>query len=249
VRNGEFEDPRLVAVYDVLYPWARGDDFFCSVLDEAPGASVLDLGCGTGRLALGLTARGHRVTGIDPAAASLAVARGKPGAAAVTWIQGTSADAPTSAFDAAVLTSHVAQFLVSDGDWTATLADLRRALRPGGRLVFDSRDPRARGWQRWNPADSRQQVTLPDGSRLDTWVEVVAVDGGTTGAVVDFLHSYRFGADPEIRSDGTLRFRSEEELRGSLAGAGFEVQAIYGGWQREPVGHPDGELLVLARRG
>src|ERR1700691_3828279 len=117
MRNAEFNDPRLVMVYDAMCPWSRDDDFFASVVNETPAAGVLDLGCGTGRLALGLAASGHRVTGVDPAVASLAAARAKPGAADVTWLEGTSAVLPAAAFDVAVMTSHVAQFFVAADDW------------------------------------------------------------------------------------------------------------------------------------
>jgi hypothetical protein len=79
---------------------------------------------------------------VDPAAASLEAARRKPGADAVTWILGTWAAIPDTSYDVAVMTSHVAQFLVDDGEWTRALRDLRRSLVGGGRLVFDSRDPR-----------------------------------------------------------------------------------------------------------
>jgi len=90
MRHAEFNDPRLVAVYDAECPWSRDDDFFLSVVNETPAARVLDLGCGTGRLALGISAAGNSVTGVDSAEASLAAARVKPGADHVTWIVGTS---------------------------------------------------------------------------------------------------------------------------------------------------------------
>lgn len=108
--HAEFNDPRLVTVYDAECPWPRDDDFFLSVVSETPAARVLDLGCGTGRLALGMAAAGHTVTGVDPARASLDAARAKPGADRVTWIEGTSPVLPDASFDAAVMTSHVAQF-------------------------------------------------------------------------------------------------------------------------------------------
>jgi 2-polyprenyl-3-methyl-5-hydroxy-6-metoxy-1,4-benzoquinol methylase len=67
VRNAEFTDPCLVAVYDVECLWGPDDDFFLAEVGVEPAARVLDFGCGTGRLALALAAAGHTVTGVDPA--------------------------------------------------------------------------------------------------------------------------------------------------------------------------------------
>ena len=243
MREAEFRHPRLVAVYDAECPWSRDDDFFLAVVNETPCSRVLDLGCGTGRLALGMAAAGHTVTGVDPAGASLEAARAKTGAERVTWLEGTSPILPDGAFDAAVMTSHVAQFLVDDDAWAGTLADLRRALVPGGRLVFDTRDPRARAWERWNPVASRRRITLPDGCEVVAWTEVTAVRDGTVG----FTHHYTFSDGARLLSTATLRFRTEDQVRSSVQRAGFRVESIYGGWHREPAGSGDGELLVIAR--
>ncbi len=242
--HGEFRHPRLVAVYDAQFGWSREDDFFASFAAETPDARVLDLGCGTGRLALALAAAGHRVTGVDPAGASLLAARAKPGADRVTWVEGTSRVVPTAAFDVALMTSHVAQFLVDDEQWHGTLGDLRRALVPGGRLVFDTRDPRARAWERWNPRDSRKAVTLEDGTVVEVWTDVTAVRGD----VVGFAMHHAFRGEEELVSTATMRFRGEEEVRAAVRDAGLEVEHVYGGFTREPVGDGDGELLVVARR-
>ena len=244
MRHAEFEDPRLVEVYDATCPWSRDDDFFVSTVDES-GRSlrVLDLGCGTGRLALGLADRGHTVTGVDPARASLDAARAKPGADRVTWIEGTSAVLPRASFDAAVMTSHVAQFFVTDEEWHRVLADLHGALVPGGRLVFDTRDPADRAWERW-PEEWRRTVALPSGGTVGQSIEVADI----TGDVVSHTIRYRFDDGAELESSATLRFRPEDEVRTSLDLAGFTVEHIFGGWAREAVGRGDGELLVSARR-
>jgi SAM-dependent methyltransferase len=243
-RHAEFEEPRLVEVYDATCPWSRDDDFFVSVVEEVgPARRVLDLGCGTGRLALGLAARGHTVTGVDPASASLAAARAKPDAERVTWIEGTSSALPDAAFDVVVMTSHVAQFFVGDTELAEVLADVHRALVPGGRLTFDARDPDDRGWERWSERWDRT-VALPGGGAVAQSVEVTRVDGD----LVSHALRYRFDDGTDLVSEATLRFRPEDELRRSLVAAGFVVEAVFGGWQREPVGDGDGELLVVARR-
>ncbi|WP_088974187.1 class I SAM-dependent methyltransferase [Micromonospora coxensis] len=243
MRDAEFTDPRLVAVYDAECGWSADDDFFLAEVGAAP-LRVLDFGCGTGRLTLALAAAGHTVTGVDPARASLAAARAKPGAERVDWVEGSREVLPVGAYDVALMTSHVAQFLTDDGQWRATLAALRAALVDGGRLLFDSRDPADRRWQRWNPVDSRRHVPLPDGGTVRVWTEVTAVrDGG----LVEFCRHYRFPGGERLRSRSVLRFRDETRLRADLAAAGFRVDRVHGGWHGEAVGTGgDGELVVAA---
>ncbi|WP_407540390.1 class I SAM-dependent methyltransferase [Deinococcus radiomollis] len=243
-RDAEFNHPVLVQVYDAQCLWGREDQLFFDLAAETPGTRVLDLGCGTGRITLRLAAAGHRVTGVDPAHVSLEAARRKPGAGEVTWVEGTAADLPAAAFDLALMTSHVAQFMTGDAEWADALTALRRSLLPGGKLIFDTRDPAARDWLAWNPVDSRETVVLQDGRGADLWTEVT----GLYGELVTFVHHYRIdGEGAELRSVSTLRFRSEETLRGSLELAGFEVIQMFGGWHRQPVGQGDGEFIVVAR--
>ena len=219
----EYDHPAVAAAYDAENTWGGDDDFFLALAGETPGARVLDLGCGTGRMTVALASAGHVVTGIEPAAAMLAVARTKEGAENVTWIEGTAAAAPSEAFDLALMTSHVAQVFVEDDAWAETLRHLARALSPGGRLAFDSRDPAARAWESWTGVTSAGEGSV-------SFTSINELPGGETLAV-----------------DSTLRFRTEAELRESLEAAGFAIEAVYGGWSREPVGSGDGELIVIAR--
>lgn len=242
--HGEFRHPRLVEIYDAQCTWSREDDFFLALADERPASRVVDLGCGTGRLTVALAAAGHHVTGVDPAGASLDAARAKVAADRVTWVRGTSAVLAPATSDLVLMTSHVSQFVVDQREWTSTLADLHRTLVPGGRLVFDSRDPDHRGWERWNPVDSRHTVHLADGTPIEAWDEVTAVVDG----VVSWVMRFRDPSGEVLESHADMRFRTQDELRASLLTAGFAVEDVYGGWTREPAGSPDGELIVLARR-
>ncbi|MDL2343376.1 class I SAM-dependent methyltransferase [Deinococcus sp. MIMF12] len=241
----EYNDPRLVPLYDLQNRWGADDDFFLALANGQPGRRILDLGCGTGRLTTALARAGHRVTGVDPARASLDVAQSKPGAEAVNWIHGTAKAAPGEAFDLALMTSHVAQIFEEDAAWAEVLGHLHRALVPGGRLAFDSRDPAARGWEVWDSGDERERVTLPDGQELEAWM---TVDGVTDGRVTFTGHMQFLASGERITDRSTLRFRTEAELRQSLMAAGFAVETIYGGWHGERVGEERGELVVVARK-
>lgn len=247
VRDGEFRDPQLARFYDVACPPGPDTEFFIDTVQEHPASRVLDLGCGTGQLTVALADAGHRVTGIEPAAASLELARSRKGSESVRWLLGHVPAAPTDAFDTAIMTSHVAQFFADDDSWRAALAHLRRSLVHTGRLVFDSRDPTDRRWERWNPTETRASHQLDDGSEVDQWTETVDViarpDGGTR---VEIVHHYEFGDGTQRTSRSSLAFRPESTLRRDLDDADFDVVELYGGWAREPVGHDDGELIVVA---
>ena len=236
-------DPRLPEIYDAECVWGPDDDFYLALAAQQPARRIVDLGCGTGRLTIALAAAGHRVTGIDPNPSMLRRAQAKPGAELVTWIHGTSASIDAEAFDLALMTSHVAQVFVDDAEWGSVLADLRRGLVPGGVLTFESRDPRARGWERWTKDASHAVVELDDGRAVETWVDVTAVDADV--ATYSWVNVFPDG--DVLQGADSLRFRSEAELRSSLADAGFEIRALFGGWHGEPVGPGTGELVVVAR--
>lgn len=229
---------RASDLYDAVNRWSADDEFFLALANERPGSRVLDLGCGTGRLTVALAAAGHIVTGVDPDADALAAARAKPGAERVSFLHGTSEVVPDRAFDLALMTSHVAQAIADEAAWTRTLADLHRALVPGGRLAFDSRDPAARAWENWTRAATSSRVDT-GGESVETWVETASYDDGLA-----VLEEHR----GEVVERGTLRFRAEPELRAALAAAGFEVEHVFGGWHREPAGRGAGELVFVAHR-
>ena len=105
----------------------------------APGASVLDAGCGTGRVAIELARRGHDVVGVDLDPAMLDLARSK--APDLPWIEGdlastivTDAAGDQRQFDAAVAAGNVMIFL-ERGTEAAVVANLAAHLGPGGALV------------------------------------------------------------------------------------------------------------------
>lgn len=73
-----YADPRLAPCYDSFEPDRADLDAFVSLAGSSSAERVLDVGCGTGCLALRLAGLGLTVVGVDPAFASLDVARSKP---------------------------------------------------------------------------------------------------------------------------------------------------------------------------
>ena len=101
------------------------------MVDELGARSVLDIGCGTGTFACTLAAAGHR--GERPSirrAPALDVARAKPGAEAVHWLQGDATTLPPLRVDAAFMTANVAQVFLTDDDWQATLRGCAAGVAP-----------------------------------------------------------------------------------------------------------------------
>jgi SAM-dependent methyltransferase len=240
VADAHYEDPRLARIYDPLDSDRSDLKVYAALVDELDARSALDVGCGTGTFACLLAQRGLAVIGLDPAAASLEVARMKPGADRVRWVHGDATALPLIEVDIATMTGNVAQVFVTDDDWMLTLRAVRQALRPGGRLVFESRVPEDRAWHEWTPRDSHTQADIKDVGVVDSWIEVIDVEG----PLVSFRSTFVFESDGVVlTSDSTLRFRTREELANSLLEAEFVVQEV-----RDAPDRPDREFVFIAHR-
>ena len=171
-----------------------------------------------------LAALGMQVVAVDPARASLDVARGKPGrrAGRAAWTQGTTVDLPEVSADLAVMTANVAQVFLTDEEWMETLVAVRRRLRQGGVLAFETRDPQQRAWERWTPELSRLTVDVPDVGRVWSWEEVRRVELPLVTFDEHTLFHNPDGPDEDVVSTSTLRFRTSDEVRASVRSAGYE---------------------------
>ncbi|MFF7765132.1 class I SAM-dependent methyltransferase [Streptomyces massasporeus] len=235
-----FRHPRLAAVYDRLDPDRRDLAPYLRTAEETGARHVLDIGCGTGVFALLLAGRGIEVTGVDPARASLDVARGKPGGERVRWLHGDATTLPPLSADLATMTGNAAQEITGPQDWQRTLHGTWAALRPGGRLVFETRIPARRAWEEWNREATYGVTEIAGVGAVESWVDLLDV----SGPLVTFRWTFVFAADGQtLTSDSTLRFRERHEVEAALAATGYVVEDV-----RDAPDRPGREFVFVARR-
>ncbi|HET9090789.1 MAG TPA: methyltransferase domain-containing protein [Acidimicrobiales bacterium] len=238
--DAHYELPRLARVYDAVEGERPDLEVYAALAEQLGAHRVLDVGCGTGTLACLLARRGLEVVALDPAAASIALARRKDGADRVRFLLGDVSELPPVSADLATMTGNVAQVFCSDEGWASALAAIRGALVPGGHLVFETREPRREAWLEWTAEASRVRREVPGEGAVEYSVEVTAVDG----RLVSFRSTYRFESDGAVMtSDSTICFRSRPEVEASLEAAGLDLVEV-----REAPDRPGREMVFLARR-
>lgn len=217
-------DPELAQFYDWDNPWSRDFDYFASLVDGSD--RVLDLGCGTGMFSLALARRGHQVTGVDPAPAMLDIARGKSDADAVRWIEADARKVDLGEeFDMVLMTGHAFQTLLSRDDRAAVIDTIARHLDTGGRFFFDSRNPLARGWERWVPETTRTTKSHPNFGVVECWNDVTR---DPESAIVTYDTFYRLGSGRVFSARSQIAFPPLAEIAELIADAGLVVDRWIG---------------------
>jgi hypothetical protein len=170
-------------------------------------------------------------------------ARRQRGAEEVIWVRGdASALAPTGAVDLAICTGN-AIMQIGPEEFPSTLRSLAGALRAGGMLSFESRNPAYREWERWTPAATRSERVTPVGL-LREWLDVTDV---RDDRVVFDAHNVFPNGEDRVYTN-VLYFRTAEEFRRELDLAGFTDLTWASDWHGAPVEDRSRILVVQARR-
>ncbi|MEM7023542.1 MAG: class I SAM-dependent methyltransferase [Pseudomonadota bacterium] len=234
-----YHDPALALFYD-LPNRARPDFDYCTKLARE-AASVLDLGCGTGELAAAL-AEERAVTGVDPAAAMLEIARARPGGERVTWHQGDARSVRLGRrFDLIILTGHAFQVFLTSEDQQAALATIAAHLAPDGRFVFDTRNPACRLWETRNRHNTRRDLHHPQLGQIEMWSESTYDENC---CVLTYTNSFLVKTTGQVCSASSrIRYTPQEDLAAMLERAGLSVDAWLGDWHGTPF-QPDAREII-----
>jgi SAM-dependent methyltransferase len=215
--------------YDALYDDVLDTEATVAVLaDLAEGGAVLEMGIGTGRLALPLAARGLEVAGIEASTVMVERLRAKPGGDHIPVAVGDFADARVpGAFALVVLAFNTIFALPTEDAQVACFDNAARHLRPGGRFVVDSwiLDPT-------RFADGAAvAVRYLTGDRLSLDTGVLHADASLMETVQIVLSEGRVRLFP-----ANHRYVGPRELDLMARVAGFRLEDRWAGWDRAPFG-------------
>jgi 2-polyprenyl-3-methyl-5-hydroxy-6-metoxy-1,4-benzoquinol methylase len=216
----EYDDPY---VYEAEYGQYKGDfDLFLNLIDKG---SVLDLGCGTGRLAIPLAHKELKVVGLDASEPMLELARHKSDDLSIDWMQGNICDFQLQQkFDLIIMAGNAFQALLSESDQIRMLNCVKQHLKPSGIFVFNTRNPKEHDFETTPEFELWHKFQ-------DTEGEEVQVYGKQQSDLSHRIVTYttkRVWRDKETITTIKLCFTPYDQLVKLFAQAGFEICDVYG---------------------
>jgi SAM-dependent methyltransferase len=228
----------LGPLYDVWCESVVEDlDFYVEACAGADGP-IVELGCGSGRVAVPLALAGHRVRGLDASPAMLALARSRAEQAGVSELVelslGDLVAPPRSLGPAARVLVPFRPYLhlVGDGERLRALRGARDLLAPGGQLVFDVFEPTAADIRKTHDRWIEREAGIWERARWNAAERVIELAVRTRGRVV------------EMR----LEWRSSDEWRALCSAAGLRVVAAYRGFDGAPLDGLPGDHVFVCER-
>ncbi len=242
-------DP-LSDLYDLEYDHDY-DLPFWTALAERESGPVVEWGTGTGRLAVPLAEMGHEVTAVEVSEGMVEVGQEKGNA--VRWVQGDIREALLGqSYGLAICAFNSLLCLLSVEDAVKFLRNAREHLVPGGLLGIEvsAFSPDELSDPPGGPV-LRHDFTRepPDGGRLERF-SVSRYDPASQLLYMRLfyeLYGEQGALENKRAHDLTIRVVGRRELELMLKLAGFEVEAVYGGFEGEPFDTGSDHLITLAR--
>ncbi|MEM9070806.1 MAG: class I SAM-dependent methyltransferase [Myxococcota bacterium] len=243
-RNTPVPEPYPAALYEAVHSGNHGDVGFYERACKG-ASSILELGCGWGRIARPLLRLGGRVTGLDVSDDLLS--RARVHAPEARFVKGDMRDFDLGErFDRVLIPYNGIYCLLDEQDVIATFRCAAQHLTPDGRLVFDA-----------YAADAFHSEAEPDGDDDErSFVKTVTALGNTWDVYersrwsrprqrIDAIYDHvRRDDASQVTSAIPQRYLLREQLPQLLARAGLEVAAIHGGFHGEPADE-DAPLTVV----
>jgi len=262
-QSGGYDDfPFVAEFYDFIVPYRERKDvgFFVDSAREY-GGPVLEIGCGTGRVLIPTARAGIEIVGLDASPRMLAVCREKLAheaddvRAKVALVEGDMRHFDLGReFNLITIPFRPFQHLISVEDQLASLSNVRRHLRSGGRLVLDLFNPSVHilADDRYLEELNREPpFTMPDGRKVLRRHHIISRDHFRQTQDVELIHrvTYPDGREERLAERLTIRYLFRYEAEHLLVRSGFTVEHVYGDFDKSPYGSKyPGELIFVATR-
>ena len=252
----------IADLYDSVRPYRDRPDvaFF---VEEARGAGgpVLEVGCGTGRVLIPTARAGVEIVGLDLSSHMLQVCRDRVALEPEdvrSRIRLVQADMRSfglaRTFALVTMPFRPFQHLTTVEDQLSSLASIHRHLEHDGRLVLDLFNPSLEALVQDNlgrEAGEEPEFTAPDGRRVRRWHKILSRDLFHQVNQVELVYyvTHPDGRKERLVHAFSMRYLFRYEAEHLLARAGFEVEAVYADYERNPYGsrYP-GDLIFVARK-
>jgi len=253
----------LAPFYDEIYGTTEDFDYWAKIVSEYGGQPedyprVLELGCGTARVALALAEKGYHVDALDHSAEMLKVARRR--IAGSTEIKGSvrlmSGDMRKldldGKYDVIICPSNTLAGFVDRRERECILAGVRGLLSDGGvfaadSLFKDARKFKPKGWDFWDY--EAKQVFYPHLGNRSFWCEYTIVNREFMLSQVSLTYTSLKGNQARTTSiTGYLKLFTRDGLRDELLRAGLSVVCWYGGYDLKPHNFRSHHLGFVARK-
>ncbi len=230
--------------YELVYRHRDDDDAHkvIALIEKAiappPGSTILDVGCGRGRHAIGLAENGYKVTGLDLSPRSIAAARrrAEEAAMAVEFIEGDMRDRVCDAcFDGAVNLFTAFGYFENEEDHSRAIAAIAASIKPRGWFFQDF----------LNPSFVRKRIVTED-RRVEGNVEIVQRR---------LLDEGRIRKDILLRRDGdtfefheSVRLLEHEDFEHMYEASGLSMITTFGDYDGHAFTEDSPRMIMLSRK-
>lgn len=255
------DNPITAELYDLVPGYInRADKDFYVRCAVAAGGSILELGCGTGRILLPIAQQGCQITGLDLSTHMLSKCRQKLKSIGidsddhVRLIQGDMTGFKLdSTFRLTIIPFHAFQHLVGVDDQVGCLRSINRHLDMKGRLIFDIfhvdfkkiNDPAL-----LTEVEDLKEFELPDGRHLRRTHRIAVFHRAEQYNDVELIYYliYPDGKTDRIVHAFPMRYFFRYEIEHLLERCGFRLIELYGNFDKSPLADDSPEMIFVAEK-
>ncbi len=260
--GGYQSDPFVARLYDQVIPYRdRPDvDFFVDAARQS-GGSVLEIGCGTGRVLIPTAREGIPITGLDLSDHMLEVCRQKLKEEPLevqdraVLIQGDMRKFSLGETFSLVTTPfRPFQHLLTVEDQLSCLTSIRQHLEPGGALILDIFNPSLKSLTVNNLGEevgAEPEFTTPEGIKVLRFNKTNQRDHFNQVLDVELIYylTHPDGREERLVHAFPFRYLFRYEAEHLLARCGFEVLDVFADYYKNPLGSTyPGDLIFIARK-